>query len=113
MLPQNRSPNEKCSVRQVPVISSREMQSSFDKFEVILGSGCLGMLIGSMVRVTFHQVKQLDAKRLASLISVMVGAGVIGLFRAISGNKLPDDIYFYPIGLLLGYAFTAALEPEN
>jgi Na+-translocating ferredoxin:NAD+ oxidoreductase RnfD subunit len=89
------------------------MLSTFDKFEVILGSAALGMLIGSMVRVVFRQMKTLDVKALASLVSLMVGAGVIGLFRAISGQKLPDDIYFYPVGLLLGYVFTAALEPDR
>jgi Na+-translocating ferredoxin:NAD+ oxidoreductase RnfD subunit len=89
------------------------MQTTFDRVEVVLGAAALGMLIGSMVRVVFRQMKKLDAKALASLVSLMVGAGVIGLFRAISGQKLPDDIYFYPLGLLLGYVFTAALEPEQ
>jgi hypothetical protein len=69
------------------------MQSTFDRVEVVLGASALGMLIGSMVRVVFRQMKKLDAKALASFISLMVGAGVIGLFRAISGQNLPDDIY--------------------
>lgn len=69
------------------------MQSNFDRVEVVLGASALGMLIGSMVRVVFRQMKKLDAKALASLISLMVGACVIGLFRAISGQNLSDDIY--------------------
>jgi hypothetical protein len=69
------------------------MQRTFDRVEVVLGASALGMLIGSMVRVVFRQMKKLDAKALASLISLMVGAGVIGLFRAIAGQNLSDDIY--------------------
>ena len=69
------------------------MQRTFDRVEVVLGASALGMLIGSMVRVVFRQMKKLDAKALASFISLMVGAGVIGLFRAIAGQNLSDDIY--------------------
>lgn len=91
-------------------LSPERVPSAFDKVEVIFGAAALGMLIGSLVRVALRQMKKLDAKL---LVPLMVGAGVIGFFRAISAQQLPDDIYFYPMGLLLGYVFTAAIERDD
>ena len=69
----------------------------------------------SMVRVTFRHLKTIDVKALGSLLSVMMGAGVIAIFQAVvgKGETLPKEVYCYPIGLFLGYAFTAALELEE
>lgn len=81
---------------------------------VLAGAISLGLLIGSMVRAVFRQMTTLNAKALGSLISVMIGAGVLGLFHAISGSgtPLPQEVYTYPVGLLLGYVITALLEDD-
>ena len=78
----------------------------------IVGSGslCLGAVIGLMARPTFTKIEKLDAKALASIVSVMVGAAVIGIFQAFSGKELPDQVYYYPVGLLVGYAFAWLIE---
>jgi hypothetical protein len=85
----------------------------FEVFEVIMGCGSLGIVVGSMVRVTFIKQQTFNAKTLASIISVMVGGAVIGLFHAITGKQLPLEIFWYPVGLAVGYMFTAALEPDS
>jgi hypothetical protein len=81
---------------------------------VIMGAGCVGLLIGSMVRVVFRNIKTVDVKTLGSIISVMAGAGVIAVFQLVNGKgmQLPAEVWCYPIGLFLGYSFTAALEPD-
>jgi hypothetical protein len=40
----------------------------------------------------------------------MVGATVLGMFKAFSGAKMPEQVYFYPVGLLVGYAGTLILQ---
>jgi hypothetical protein len=77
---------------------------------MLSGTIALGMVIGWMVRRTFIQQQKLDAKVLGSIISVMVGAGVLGIFKFFSGGingPLPNEVYGYPIGLLAGVLATA------
>lgn len=72
------------------------------------GTCSLGIVIGWMVRRTFNQQQKLDAKVLGTIVSVMVGAGVIGLFKGFSGgHSMPREVYGYLIGLLCGIVFTA------
>ncbi len=71
----------------------------------------LGVVVGWMVYHTFVQQQKLDAKVLASIISVMVGASVIGIFQKIAGkSSLPREVYLYPVGLLIGVIVTASLK---
>jgi len=81
---------------------------------VALGTGCRGLLIGSMVRAVFRQLKDIDVKAFGSLISVMAGAGVIAIFQLVNDGvgKLPQEAWCYPIGLFLGYLVTALLEGD-
>jgi hypothetical protein len=76
------------------------------------GAGSLGVLVGWMVYHTFVRQERLDAKFLGSIVSVMLGAGVIGFFRVISpsGSPLPQEVYLYLVGLLFGVVMTAALK---
>jgi hypothetical protein len=64
-----------------------------------------------MVRVTFRKLEKLDVKTLAAIVSVVVGGVVLGVFHEITGKQLPLEIFWYFPGLLLGYVFTALLEP--
>lgn len=77
---------------------------------ITLGSVCLGILIGSLVRTVVFQTEKLTEKTLLSLVAVMVGATVLGMFKAFSGEKMPEQVYFYPVGLLVGYAGTLILQ---
>ena len=65
-----------------------------------------------MVRRTFIQQQKLDAKGLGSIISVMVGAGVIGIFKGFSGGSPPREVYGYPIGLLCGVGLSAIVNKK-
>jgi hypothetical protein len=64
-------------------------------------------------RHTFKRQERLDAKVLGSIVSVMVGASVIGIFQKIAGSTsggLPQELYLYPVGLLIGVVVTAILK---
>lgn len=76
------------------------------------GAVCLGVLVGWMVYHTFVCQEKLDAKFLGSIISVMLGASVIGIFQKISasGSSLPQEVYLYPVGLLFGVVATATMK---
>jgi len=80
---------------------------------VALGAVSLGVIVGWMV---YHTVRQetLNAKVFGSIVSVRVGAGVIGIFQKVAGDKsssgLPHEVYLYPVGLLIGIAATATIK---
>jgi hypothetical protein len=76
------------------------------------GAISLGIVVGWMVYHTFVRQAKLDVKFLGSIISVMVGASVIGIFQKIAGNGsgLPREVYLYPVGLLAGIVITATIK---
>src|SRR6266850_2305480 len=80
-------------------------------YVIACGAVSLGIVVGWMVYHTFVRQEKLDAKFLGSIISVMVGASVIGIFQRITGKSgLPREVYLYPVGLLIGVAVTATLK---
>ena len=71
----------------------------------------LGILIGSMVRTVMHHVAVLDVSTIAILVIIMVGAASIGtIFKHANASENPDGVYFYPVGLLVGYVATALIH---
>lgn len=76
------------------------------------GAISLGIVVGWMVYHTFIRQEKLDAKFLGSIVSVMVGASVIGIFQKIAGTNsgLPQEVYLYPVGLLIGVVVTATVR---
>lgn len=72
----------------------------------------LGLILGWMVYRTFTRQQALNAKALGAIVSIMVGAGVLGIFQAIAGKQsgLPRELYWYPIGLLVGMFLTACRD---
>jgi hypothetical protein len=72
----------------------------------------LGLILGWMVYRTFTRQQALNAKALGAIVSIMVGAGVLGIFQAIAGKQagLPRELYWYPIGLLAGMILTACRD---
>jgi hypothetical protein len=76
------------------------------------GAISLGIVVGWMVYHTFVRQEKLDAKFLGSIVSVMVGASVIGIFQKVAGtnSSLPQEVYLYPVGLLIGIVATATVK---
>jgi ABC-type transport system involved in multi-copper enzyme maturation permease subunit len=78
---------------------------------VVTGSTCLGLLIGSLVGWFVNETEQMNEKVLATAVSVLSGAGVWGIFRAVSGVATPTrEYWFYPIGLLVGFTIVTLAE---
>jgi hypothetical protein len=80
---------------------------------IAIGAICLGLVVGWMAGQTFVQLKRFDVTALASIISVMVGAAVIGIFQSFLGKEpknCPVEVWFYPVGLLLGVAGAEAIS---
>ena len=77
---------------------------------ILISAASLGIVVGYMVGHTFIRLKRIDAKALGSIISVMVGAGVLALFQRLGGRGegLPREVYAYPVGLLIGTALASA-----
>lgn len=84
-------------------------------WSLAVGATFLGLLIGWIVGETFARSERLDAKAVVSLISVMVGGAVIGLFQLLlnATNGTPTDISpevcFYPVALFVAFAVTNTL----
>jgi hypothetical protein len=79
---------------------------------MLTGAGALGAVIGWMVRKTFNQQQKLDAKILGSIVSVMIGSSVVAIFQAFRNQKgpLPDELWAYPIGLLVAVLVGALID---
>jgi hypothetical protein len=73
-----------------------------------LGAIALGVVIGWMAHVTFTQQK-VTSQVFVAIVTVLVGPAVAGIFQAFAGTKasLPREVWFYPIGLLVGVSISA------
>ena len=80
----------------------------------LVASGCcaLGIVVGGIAWHFVTRMTQFDTKALGSVISIIAGAGVLTIFQAVAGkaNKLPRELYCYPIGLLIGVGVVALLH---
>jgi|SRR5271166_1336549 len=76
---------------------------------IIAGALSLGVILGWMGYIVF--VSQSNIKTLIAIVGLFGGAVVVGIFQAIAGTKaaLPREVWFYPVGLLAGIAFAAAI----
>ncbi|HWZ98000.1 MAG TPA: hypothetical protein VN025_09580 [Candidatus Dormibacteraeota bacterium] len=79
---------------------------------IAAGAVSLGIVVGWMAYHTFKRQERLDAKVMGSIISVIAGASVIGIFQKIAGKSsdLPQELYLYPVGLLIGVVVTAIVK---
>ena len=75
------------------------------------GAGCLGTVIGWLVRFFVGRFQSFTPKALASVVSVLMGGAVIGFLESDRSVW-----WFYPIGLLAGFVLYTALAllfPRN
>jgi hypothetical protein len=71
---------------------------------VATGTLCLGILIGILVAYFVEEAKEMSFRVLSSAVGILAGGGVIGIFHLIGGTKPTEEYWFYPIGLLIGFA---------
>jgi glycopeptide antibiotics resistance protein len=66
-----------------------------------IGSTCLGIVVGWLVRYFLFRFDKFNAQILGSTISLLVGGVVIGFFNWVDPDK--TVVWFYPIGVLIGF----------
>lgn len=71
---------------------------------IVAGVAALGGIVGRIGWETFVRQPQFGAKAASAIVSLMVGPIVAGIFQIMAGTKsaLPREVWFYPVGLLLG-----------
>lgn len=76
---------------------------------IVTGVLSLGAILGWMGYVVF--VGQSNLKTFTAIVGVFGGAVVAGIFQALAGTKaaLPREVWFYPLGLLMGVAVCASI----
>ena len=67
----------------------------------VIGALCLGIIIGWLVRELVPRFKNVSVKVLSAVVSVVIGGVVLAFL-----SRASDDttIWFYPIGLIVGFA---------
>jgi hypothetical protein len=70
---------------------------------VASGSLCLGLLIGILIAWYMLDVKEVNLTALYSSVAIAVGGSVLGFFKFLSPGGTADALWFYPIGLFLGF----------
>ncbi|MBG1265488.1 hypothetical protein [Nostoc sp. WHI] len=74
-----------------------QMQSLLE-IAPLIGSTCLGIVVGWLVRYFIRRFKSHTPQVLGSIIGIVLGGAIIKFFGADQ-----TAIWFYPIGLLLGF----------
>jgi len=81
--------------------------------KIVLAASCLGISMGWLVYRTVLDQDKLSPTFTRSLVAIMYGAGPLGVLKVIAGDwskGLPQEDYFYPVGLLFGIMATAAIK---
>jgi hypothetical protein len=81
--------------------------------KIVLGASCLGIIMGWLVYRTVLDQDKLSPTFTRSLVAIMFGAAPLGVLKLIAGHwseGLPQEDYFYPVGLLFGVMATAAIK---
>ena len=75
---------------------------------VASGTISLGLLIGALVGWFVNESKIMNDRVLGTAISILSGAGVLGL---LSGSRSSTrEYWFYPVGLLVGFVVVTVIE---
>jgi hypothetical protein len=78
---------------------------------ILIGSLCLGTLIGALVGWYVNEATQMSDRILASSVSALVGSSVLAMFSFLAGLRGPTrEYWFYPVGLLIGFATITIIE---
>ena len=78
---------------------------------IVIGTACscLGLFIGGVVAYYIAKVKEFTLRGLTSVVAVIGGAGVLGIFKYL-GTPPTTAYWFYPIGLFVGAVVMALLH---
>src|SRR5689334_8111300 len=68
----------------------------------VVGVVTLGLAIGLLVGWFINEDEPFTAKGLTTSISVLTGAGVLGIFKYVSPGGSTREFWFYPVGILIG-----------
>jgi hypothetical protein len=78
---------------------------------IATGATCLGVLIGALVGWFVNEATVMNQKVIGVAISILSGAGVLGVFGMISGGNFSvREYWFYPVGLLAGFTTITVVE---
>jgi uncharacterized membrane-anchored protein YhcB (DUF1043 family) len=78
---------------------------------VASGATCLGIFVGILVAYFVEEAEVMSPKVLSTSVSILAGGGVVAIFRLVSGpTGLSDEIWLYPVGLLVGFVVGTLVE---
>lgn len=69
-----------------------------------IGTTALGIVMGWLIRYFIRRFEKFDATVLASVVSVLIGGAAVHFIAAD-----PTTQWFYPVGLLAGFAIYSIL----
>jgi O-antigen/teichoic acid export membrane protein len=73
-----------------------------------VGAMLLGFIIGMLVAFFVQEAKEWTRSALTASVSVLTGAGSMALLHY--GAPDPQSVWFYPIGLVIGFGFGTIWE---
>jgi hypothetical protein len=79
---------------------------------IAISSLCLGFFIGGMVTHYVARVREFTLRGLTSVITIIGGASVLGIFKFFGHNTTSIGYWFYPIGLFIGGAAMALFHSK-
>jgi tetrahydromethanopterin S-methyltransferase subunit C len=68
-----------------------------------LGATLLGFIIGMLVGFFAQEAKEWTRSAMTGSVAVLTGAGALALLRY--GAPDPNGVWFYPVGLVIGFGF--------
>ena len=75
-----------------------------------LGCASLGIVAGGLIGHYVASTKEFTLRALASVLSLVGGASVIGIFKFLGGGDPGLAAWWYPIGILIGLGGIASLH---
>jgi tetrahydromethanopterin S-methyltransferase subunit C len=68
-----------------------------------VGATLLGLIIGMLVGFFAQEAKEWTRAAMTASVAVLTGAGTLALLRY--GAPDQHDVWFYPVGLVIGFGF--------
>ena len=69
----------------------------------VIGATLLGFIIGMLVGFFTQEAKEWTRSAMMASVAVLTGAGALALLRY--GAPDPYGVWFYPVGLVIGFGF--------